>query len=294
MSASKGHLGHHLHLHLIIFIWGFTGILGELITIPSPSLVWYRMLIAFAGLWVFLKFVKAPVLLNKKLTLQTLGVGIIIAAHWIFFFGAIKISTVSVALACMASTSLFTSLLEPLFFKRKIILYEVIFGLIVILGLYIIFRFEGDYTEGIMMAILSSFLAALFSVFNGILVKDNDSRTLSLYEMIGGFLGITIFLALTGGFTIENFSLSTSNLGWLLILGLVCTAYAFAASVELMKTLSPFTVSISINMEPVYAILLALVIFGEKEKMTPGFYVGAGIIFLTVIGNAVLKSRKKE
>lgn len=220
--------------------------------------------------------------------------GLIIALHWLTFFKAIKVSNVSITLACLSTGAFFTSVLEPIFFKRKVIWYEVLFGLIVIGGLYIIFKVEGDYWLGIVLGLSSAFLSALFSVINGKFAKEYNASTISFYELLGGVLFLSLFLAVTSKFDKAFFMLSLEDFGWLFILASVCTAYAFIASVAVMKHLSPYTVMLTINLEPVYGIILALFIFEEKEKMNPQFYIGATIILLTVILNGVIKNVEKK
>lgn len=281
-------------MHFTVFVWGFTGVLGKLITMPSHVLVWYRMGIAFVGLVVWLWLRKRPVLLPTKAALKTLGTGLIIALHWICFFEAIKVSNVSVALACMSTTTLFVSFVEPLFFRRKIIGYEVLLGLVVIGGLLMIFSFEPQYALGIRLAVVSAFLASVFGTINGLFAKKHPPGAVTVYEMLGGVIGISIYLAFSEPLNADTFALSMANLGWLLLLGLVCTAFAFVASVQVLKRLSPFTVSISINLEPVYAILLALLIFGDEEYMSGGFYTGAAVILLTVVANGILKAARRR
>ena len=282
-------LFNYLHLHLIVFIWGFTAVLGRLITLEAIPLVWYRMLLATGFIFLFLVIKKEKLRFSTKTLLgYSLG-GIIIALHWLTFFGAIKASNVSVTLAVLSTGAFFTSLLEPLFYGRKIILYEVLFGLIVVIGLYVIFDVESSYTLGILLALASAFLSALFSVMNGKFVLKNKATTISFYELMFGVLAITIYLVFSGGFTAEFFTLKTSDWIYLLILASVCTAYAFIASVHVMKWISPYTVMLTINMEPIYGIVLALIVFGDSENMSPQFYYGAGIILVTVIVNGVIK-----
>lgn len=285
-------LKNYLHLHLLVFIWGFTAILGALIHINAIPLVWYRML--FASFFVFCYFLikRKPLKIPLKLVLKFVLGGILIAAHWIFFFSAIKVSNVSVALVTMSTGALFTSVIEPFFFKRKLIFLELLFGLIVVAGLYLIFNFESEYTLGIIYALIAAFLSALFTVLNGLYIKNNDAETISLYQLFFGVVFISIYLIIKG-FKFEEFALTTSDFIYLLILSSICTAYAFIVSVKIMKYLTPYTVMLTINLEPVYAIILALIIFGEKEKMSTQFYIGALIILITVIVNGILKNRKK-
>lgn len=287
-------LFNYLHLHLIVFIWGFTAVLGALISVEAIPLVWYRMLLASVFIYLFVKFRKIDLRFPKMTLAAFFFGGLLIALHWVAFFGAIKASNVSVTLAIMSTGAFFTSFLEPLFFRRKIIGYEVLFGLIVVVGLYIIFKVEGEYFWGIVLALTSSFLGALFSVINGGFAKRFNASAISFYELLFGMICITVFLFLSGSFDRSFFELSVNDIMYLLILASVCTAYAFIASIHVMKWISPYTVMLTINLEPVYGIILALLILGDTEKMSPQFYYGAGIIFITVIANGIIKLRGKR
>jgi drug/metabolite transporter (DMT)-like permease len=217
--------------------------------------------------------------------------GVVIALHWIFFFKAIKVSNVSVALVTMSTGAFFVSLIEPLFFKRRINKLEIVLGLIVILGLYIIFNFEIQYRLGIFYALISSLLSAIFSVLNGLFIKKYAASTISLYQLFFGVVFITAYLFFMNGFSISFFKISKLDWLYLLILSSFCTAYAFITSVKVMKYLSPYTVILTLNLEPIYAIILALIIFGEKEKMNIEFYFGAFIVLFVVLLNAIIKNK---
>jgi drug/metabolite transporter (DMT)-like permease len=288
----KIELKNYLHLHFLVFIWGFTAILGALISIDAIPLVWYRMLIAAVMIFFYFLILKKPFKISLNAMVKFLIGGILIALHWIFFFSAIKVANVSIALVGMSTGALFTSLIEPFFFKRKLILLELFFGLIVVAGLYLIFNVESEYSLGFIYALISSFLSALFTVLNGLYIKKYDANLISFYQLFFGVAFITIFVLATTGFQIENFTLTNSDILYLLILSSICTAYAFFASVKIMKYITPYTVMLTVNLEPVYGIILAVIIFGEKEKMSPQFYVGAGIILVTVIINGILKNKK--
>lgn len=291
MQESK--LKNYLHLHFIIFIWGFTAILGALISIEAIPLVWFRMLIASFFLFLFIRFKKRSLVIDRKTLLKFIIGGTIIALHWITFFLAIKSSNVSIALITMSTGAFFASLIEPFFFKRRISKLELFLGLLVIVGLFIIFKVQGNYILGITYGLISSFLSALFSVINGLLVRKNNHVIISFYQLLFGTLFITILLFVTGKFSIDFFRLSFNDWMYLIILGSICTAYAFSASVKVMKVLSPYTVMLSINLEPIYGIILALIIFGDKEKMSSEFYYGALIILLSVVLNGLIKNRKQ-
>lgn len=289
----KTELKNYLHLHFLVFIWGFTAILGALISIDAIPLVWYRML--FAVILVFIYFIikKKSLNVGPKALLKFFIGGVIIAVHWIFFFSAIKVANVSVALIALSTGALFTSFLEPLFFRRRINFLELLFGLIVIAGLYIILNFEGGYTLGIIYALIASFLSVLFTVLNGLYVRKYTAEVISFYQLLFGVGFITIYVLFTTGFTFEQFALKSSDFLYLFILSSICTAYAFIVSVKIMKHLTPYTVILTLNLEPVYGIILAVLIFGEKEKMSTQFYVGATIILLIVVVNGILKNKKK-
>ncbi|QMU65684.1 MAG: EamA family transporter [Flavobacteriaceae bacterium] len=291
MQGSKAK--HFLLLHFIVFIWGFTAILGALISIDAVPLVWYRMLLAVIFIAVYLCVKKKTLFIDKQSALKYVFTGIIIALHWITFFKAIKVSTISVALVTMSTGAFFTSFIEPFFFKRRIKPLEIIMGCGAIIGLYIIFNFESQYIWGIIYALISSFLSALFSVLNGLFVIKKGPHIISFYQLLFGMLFITVFLLLQEGFTPGFFQLSVKDWLWLLLLSSICTAYAFITSIKIMKYLTPYTVMLTINLEPVYAIVLALLIFGEKEKMNAEFYIGALVVLGVVFLNGMIQNPRK-
>ncbi|WP_299261045.1 DMT family transporter [uncultured Aquimarina sp.] len=293
-------LQNYLHFHFIVFVWGFTAILGELISIDALPLVWYRMLMASGFIYIYIYLRKISLNISAKLLVTLCFAGAIIALHWITFFAAIKASNVSITLAVLSTGAFFTSILEPIFYKRKLIWYEVVFGLMVICGLYIIFNVEGDYFLGIIYAICSAFLSSVFSLINGKIAQQYSPSMISFYELLSGVGFVTIYLmgaSFLGngndGFSVAFFQLSTSDWVYLIILASFCTAYAFIGSVQVMKYLSPYTVMLTINLEPIYGIVLAYLIFGDSEKMNPEFYYGALIILSTVVLNGIFKNIKK-
>lgn len=277
-----------------MFIWGFTAVLGALISIGATALVWYRMLIASLVIFVYIKIKGISLKAKGKTVLELAGVGVLIALHWLTFFGAVKIANVSITLAMMSTGAFFTSILEPIFYKRKLIWYELVFGLLVIGGLYLIFEVETRYTEAIIVALISALLAALFTLFNGKYAKKHDSVMISFYELLTGALFITVFLAVTNRFDASFFQVQQTDWIYLIILATVCTAYAFIASVKVMKHLTPYTIMLTTNMEPVYGIILAFLILGDAEQMNTGFYFGAILILLTVILNGILKNARRR
>lgn len=283
----------YLHLHFLVFIAGFTAILGELISIGSIPLVWYRMLIAGILMFIYIKLIRLKVKLEKKALLRFFGAGVIIALHWITFFEAIKQSNISITLAMFSTGAFFASFIEPLIYKRKVIGYEIFFGVLVVIGIFLITQSEIQYINGIVLGILAAMLSSLFAVINGKFIERYDATIISFYEFISGVLFITFFIIIFGkGFSVEFFILSANDWIYLSILASVCTAYAFIGSVKVMKYLSPYTVVLSYNLEPVYGICLALLLFPETETMAPQFYYGAFLILLTLLMDGIMKNSK--
>lgn len=285
---------YNLLLHVVVVILGFTAILGKLISLPAYELVWYRMMIAFAALGVITLFKKQSLALPLKDILALSAIGIIIAVHWICFFQAIKVSNVSVALGCLSVGTLFTSIIEPLVQKRKISVIEVTIGFVIILGIYIIFRFETRYLLGIVFTLFASLFSSLFSVLNKQIALKYKPDVTAFWEMLSGFICLSIFLFAAKDYADIKLMLSANDLLFLLLLGTICTAFAFSATVKIMQKLSAYQVVLAINLEPIYGILAAYFIFGESEHMSAGFYVGASVILASVIAYTVMKSRGKR
>ncbi|MGY8949787.1 MAG: DMT family transporter [Flavobacteriales bacterium] len=283
-----------IHFHFIVFIFGFTAILGSLISIDSLELVWYRMAIASIVLLIYSAVFKKQITVPKSLILKLLISGMIIALHWVTFFKAIKVSNVSITLSILSLGAFLTSFLEPLFYGRKIILYEIIFGLIVIVGMSLIFNSQYHYLEGIIYALISVLLSVFFGLINGKLIKEASSLAISIYELLGGVLLISIILLFNDRVDSEFFDISKIDFYWLLILATVCTAYAFVISVDVLKHLSPYSLMISINMEPVYGIILAIIFLNESKDLSFNFYLGFILIFSSVILNGVFKLKNKK
>lgn len=288
-------LKNQFHLHILVVIAGFTAILGELITLEAIPLVWYRMSFAGILMYIFIVIKKVNIKVPIRDLIKFFTAGILIALHWITFFAAIKVSNISIALAMFSTGAFFASFIEPIIFKRKIIKYEIVFGLIVIVGVCIIVQAELKYLSGVILGILSALFSTLFAVLNGTFVKQYNASVISFYEFISGVLFISVFLAFNQkGFSNSFFSLSLSDLCYLMLLASICTAYAFIASVHVMRYISPYSVVLTYNLEPIYGILLAVLIFPESETMTLPFYIGAGLIIITVLMNAILKHRTQN
>lgn len=282
-------LGSYLSLHLIVFIWGFTAVLGALISISADALVWYRMLFAAVFLLFFIVYKKKSFYVPPKELFKLIFVGFLIAIHWTFFFKAIQVSNVSVTLAVFSLGAFFASLLEPLFYGRKVLWYEVFFGMVIVAGLGIILQVEMNYFAGMMYALTSVIIGVLFVLINGKLTDKHESSVISFYEFLAGVIFMSIYFLFDNKFTVHFFMLNANDWILLLILSSVCTAYAFTASVKVMRKLSPYTIMLTTSLEPVYGIILAYFILGGKEKMSFEFYIGALLIVLTVILNGIVK-----
>lgn len=276
-----------LHLHFLVLIWGFTAILGVLITIPAVEIVLFRTLMAAVALGLLLYARRLDFRVGSKEILKMLSTGLLMSAHWILFFAAARISTVSVTLAGLATCSLWTSFIEPALTHRKIRWFEVALGSMGMIGLYVIFQFEFDHALALTMSVVAAFLSALFTVINGKFSVRHNHYMITFYEMIGAFLGTVLFLP----FYVHYFAaegalqLMPSSIDWfyLAILALICTVYAYSVAVQLMQKISAFVINLTVNLEPVYGIVLAVLIFGDDEKMTDGFYIGTLIILASVL-----------
>jgi drug/metabolite transporter (DMT)-like permease len=268
-------------LHFTVFIWGFTGILGALISIPAVDLVWYRVLIASLSLFLYFKFNKTAFKVSRKTFFQLIFTGALVGGHWILFFASIKLSTVAVTLVCLSSITLFTAIFEPLINKKKISKLEILAGSLIIIGIFLVFKFETQYTKGIIFGLISAVFASLFAIINSRQVQKYEAPVIAFYELSGAFVWISIYLFFTNGFN-HTLLLKNADIGYLLILGTICTSLAYVAGVSVMRELSAFRVALITNLEPVYGILLAFVFFGDMNKMTTGFWAGALIILSTI------------
>ncbi|OWY23986.1 EamA/RhaT family transporter [Sphingobacteriales bacterium UPWRP_1] len=281
----------YLQLHFIVLLFGFTAILGKLISLSAMELVGYRMPLAAIGMGLLVIVTGRSFKLPAAAFWQILGVGAVVALHWITFYGAIKVSNVAVTLGCFASVTLFTALLEPLIERRRIWKIEILLGLVVAVGLYLMSRFAFDYRLGIALALVSAFLGSLFGVLNRQLTHRYDFMLISLYEMMAGAVLVNGYIWATGGYAQPFLHISGADWLWLLLLSWVCTTYAFVGIVYLLRHLSAYTVALAINLEPVYGILFAWFIFGESERMNGGFYVGAMLILVAILAYPLFKKR---
>ena len=278
----------------MVLILGFTGIFGKLISLNTIELVWYRMLIAFITLFTFLVFKKELTKIKKKDFFGLLFVGSLVAVHWFFFFESIKVSNVSVAVVCLSTASFFSAMIEPFFLKRKPKLYEYILGIVVFVTLFLMLEAETKYTMGYIYGIIASFLGTLFTLYNAKYINRLEASKITMVEMLAGVIIFSILMLINKEIGITNLKININDFVYLFLLGTICTAAVFVWMVEIMKYISPYSLIMAINLEPIYSIVLALIIFSESEHMNLSFYIGASIIILVVFLESYLKNKIKS
>ena len=276
----------------MVVILGLTGVFGKLISLSAIHLVWYRMGIAFISIAIFLAFKKQLFSISKKDFLGLLGVGALVTFHWLCFFESIKVSTVSVAVVCLATSSLFSALIEPFFFKRKFLFYEVIMGVLVVVALAFIMGTETKYFWGYFYGIMAALLATLFTLFNAKYINKVGAAKITMIEMLSGVIIISCILFFQQDYTIFTNKISITDLTYLVILGTICTALVFVWLTEIMRHITPYSLIMAINLEPVYSIIFALIIFGDNELMSSSFYLGSCVIIGIVFLDGYLKNRQ--
>ncbi|MES2332878.1 MAG: EamA family transporter [Bacteroidota bacterium] len=273
-----------IKLHISVFLAGFTGVLGKLIVLNEGLLVWYRIMLTVVTLFAWLNWKKKITPVSASNVWKLLGIGMLIALHWVCFYASIKIANVSIGLICFASVGLFTAVLEPLMTGKKFSWSEIGLGLISLLGIYLIFHFDTRYRTGIIFGIASAVLGALFSVLNKKNVEVAPAQTLMLYELSGGLLILTLCMPVyLHYFPTDYIFPKISDWGWLLILSWLCTVLAMDLMLQSLKRVSAFTQNLTLNLEPVYGILLAFVLFKENENLDNTFYIGFALIAFSVM-----------
>ena len=273
-----------IQLHLSVFLAGFTGIFGKLINLNEGMLVWYRMAITAVSLWILFYLQGAL----RKMTLRNIlpigGTGVVIALHWLFFYGSIKYSNVSIGVVCFSLTSLFTALFEPIITRRRPDVVELLLSTLTLGGILLIFHFDAQYRTGIILGIISAACCALFTIFNKIHLASWDLKTITLYELSVGAGVLTLFMPLYLHF-FPVATLLPDNIDWvyLLILAWVCTIGLYLLSMHALNKISAFTVNLTFNLEPVYSIILAFILFHENKELNASFYIGLSLIILSVV-----------
>ena len=280
-------------MHLSILLWGLTGVLGRGIDLQAGILVWYRMVITALSMFAFIVFTGKSIRISTPDLFRLFGIGTVLMIHWLFFYGAIKYSNVSIALSMLASQGLFTAILEPLVRKKKFRWDELIFSITAIIGIWLIFRVEEIYAMGMIFGLLAAFVGAFFNILNKDMVDRHSPIVVSFYEIVAGLAVLSLFLPFYIHYAHPD-KLIPSNLDWvlLLVLGILCTHVTILLSLEALKHLSVFTLNLSLNLEPVYTIALAFLIFHENKQLHPGFFIGAGVIMLSVLLESYFQSRK--
>jgi drug/metabolite transporter (DMT)-like permease len=272
-----------IQLHLAVFLAGFTGVLGRLITLNEALLVWYRLLIAVITLWIWYFFQRRLQRIPMAGMIRIIGVGALVALHWVAFYGSIKYANVSVALVCFSAIGFFTAILEPLIIRKPFNKIELLLGLLVVAGIYLIFHFDPQYKTGIIIGMISALLASLFPICNRLLVQQYAPETVTLYQLSGGLLFLTVlvpfYLQL---FPADHIVPTLSDAGWLLVLGWFCTVWAFNLAMNALKKISAFTVNLTYNLEPLYGIALAFILYKEHKQLAGTFYIGLFLIILSV------------
>lgn len=279
-------------LHIAVFLAGFTGILGRLITLNEGMIVWYRLLFTAVTMWILFWVMKKLKRIPLADILKIIAVGFIAAMHWVTFYGSIKYANVSVALVCFSAISFFTALFEPLILKKRINWLELFLGLVTLSGIYIIFHFDTQFKTGIIVGLISAVLASLFPIYNREFLKRINVETMLTWQQTGGFLVLSALLPFyLQKFPTETFDPGWENTGWLLVLSWFCSVIAFQLSANALKRLSAFTVNLTYNLEPVYGILLAFAVYNENEYLSKWFFIGFGIIAAALITHVYILIR---
>ena len=271
-------------MHIAVFLAGFTAILGKLITLNEGLLVWFRLLITVSTLGIMLYYQKRIKAIPWGDMLKIFGVGVIVALHWVTFYGSVKYGNVSVALVCFSATGFFTAFFEPMILRRKLSVIEIGLGMMAIAGIYIIFDFHPQYKLGIIFGILSAMGSALFPIFNKRLLVVYEPKTLTLYELGGGLLALTVLVPLyLQKFPASYYVPTATDWLWLFVLAWLCTVLSFDLQLNALKKVSTFTANLTYNLEPVYGIILAFIFFKENENLHREFYLGVLLILLAVV-----------
>ncbi|MCI5057441.1 MAG: DMT family transporter [Flavobacteriales bacterium] len=278
--------------HICVVLWGFTSILGKLISFEAMSLVWWRLAIVSGSLSVFYAFFgRKSLKTNRKHLAAFFGIGLIIAIHWVALYGAIKVSNIAITMVSFSSISFFSALIEPVVFKRRIRVSELTIGALVMVGIWFIAQSTEGSLLGYLLGIIAAFTASLFSVINGKMIEKASSKTITYYELLGALIWMSLYMPFSGITADYVFSPSGMDLFWLAILSILCTAVPFLLSIQTIRVLGPFTINLIINLEVIYAIVIGFLIFGESEQMSTSFYIGAFLIILLIIFNGYLKRR---
>ena len=272
-----------IQLHIAVFLWGFTGVLGRLISLNEGLLVWWRIAFTLIILAAVLIFKKEFIRIKPAMALRLGAVGCLLALHWVCFFGSIKAANVSIALTCLSSAALLTAFLEPVFTRKKFNPVEIALGLMGLAGILFIFHFEPKFKTGIIIGCIASLLSVLFTLFNKKYVHTASVNNVMLYELGGGWILLTALMPLYLYYFPANVMLPTlTDVLWLTVLSGICTVVAMNLSLHSLKKISAFTQNLTLNLEPVYGIILAFFIYNEQDELSGNFYIGFALILLAV------------
>ncbi|MEP7318034.1 MAG: EamA family transporter [Panacibacter sp.] len=273
-----------IRLHIAVFLWGFTGVLGRLITLNEGWLVWWRMFITAIALWIYFFFSGNIQKVSFRNFIKIASIGTILALHWLFFYGSIKYANVSIALTCLATTGLLSAIIEPLFFRRKINTSELLLGTFALAGIVIIYFSNLQFSVGIYIGLLSALATVIVSVLNKKIVGGYTPQVITLYQLTGGFLGLTLLMPLYNFFLNSNIQYPQQwDWLWLLILACFCTVLTFILYIGALNKVSAFTVNLTLTLEPVYGIILAFAVFQENKYLSNYFYIGFALILVAVL-----------
>ncbi|MDB5149546.1 MAG: EamA family transporter [Mucilaginibacter sp.] len=280
-------------LHIAVLLAGFTWVFGKLISLNEYLLTWYRTLFSFLFLVVIVWIKKPEANYSRKNIWEMSKAGLLISFHWVFFYASIKYSNVSVGVVCYCLTSFFTAFLAPLINKKPFNITELLLSTLTLAGIGLIFHFDTSFRTGIILGVISSFLASLYTIFNERLVKKHESTVINMYQMLSGSIALTAALpAYLYFFPSKTIFPGATDTVYLLLLALFCTVGLYVLVAETLKKISAFTVNLTFNLEPVYSILLAMVLFNESRQLNMSFYAGLLIIIISVILQAGLSQRK--
>jgi drug/metabolite transporter (DMT)-like permease len=285
----------YLLLHIAVILAGFTGIFGKLISLNEGLLVWYRVFFSFIWLFFILKLFKVKTAIHVRNKVNIAKVGMLITLHWVFFYGSIKYSNISIGVVCFCLTSTFTAILEPIINRKKFVVTELLLSMLTLLGIALIFHFDASYQVGIAIGVVSSLFGALFTIYNERLVKHYDSKVINYYQMMGGTIGLSVLMPLyLYFFPVAHYLPSLTDTGYLLLLSLICTVGLYVMVAESLKRISAFTLNLTFNLEPVYSIIIAFLFFEEGKEVNASFYVGVFFVMASVVLQTIITIRKKR
>jgi drug/metabolite transporter (DMT)-like permease len=285
----------YLILHIAVVLAGFTGIFGKLITLNEGLLVWYRIFFSFIWLFFILKLFRVKTNIPVRNKLAIAKVGMLIMLHWVFFYGSIKYSNISIGVVCFCLASFFTAILEPIINRKRFVVTELLLSMLTLVGIALIFHFDATYQLGIIIGVISSLFGSLFTIYNERLVKHYDSRLINYYQMLSGMIGLGLIMPLyLYYFPVKQLVPALTDVLYLLVLSLFCTVGLYVMYAESLKRISAFTVSLTLNLEPIYSIIMAFLFFDEGKEVNTSFYVGLFFVAASVVLQTIISVRSRS